>query len=95
MLIFFIKKQGDVFYMTKHPIQQLEKDEEGKLRFKQNSIVRFLKDTSKYNLNELALMPFDREDWEQFAQLIGYSLDGFGELSYVSQETHKKLMNNI
>jgi hypothetical protein len=40
-------------------------------------------------------MPFDREDWEQFAQLIGYSLDGFGELSYVSQETHKKLMNNI
>ena len=76
--------------MAKHPVQPLEQDSEGKLRFKQNKIVRFLKDTSQYDLNKLAVMPFDQEDWEQFAQLIGYSLDGFSELSYVSDETFKR-----
>jgi hypothetical protein len=76
--------------MKNHPMQPLEKDEDGTIRFKRNKIVSFLKDTSKYNLNELSLMPFDKEDWEQFAQLIGYSLDGFGELSYVNEKTYKK-----
>ena len=80
--------------MTQHPVQPLEKDNDGKLRFKQNKIVRFLKDTSQYDLNKLADMPFDKEDWEQFAQLLGYSLDGFGELSYVSDETYKRAETN-
>ncbi|GMV06748.1 MAG: hypothetical protein AMXMBFR53_30230 [Gemmatimonadota bacterium] len=31
---------------------------------------------------------FSVEDSEQFAQLIGYSLSGFGELSYVTDETY-------
>ncbi len=34
-------------------------------------------------------MGFSDEDREQFAQLIGYSLNGFGELSYVSEETYE------
>lgn len=69
----------------KHPIQPLEKDADGKIRFKKNSIVDFL---SKNRLNELSEMDFPQEDWEQLAQLIGYSLTGFSELSYVSDETY-------
>jgi hypothetical protein len=68
-----------------HPIQPIEKDEHGVLRFKPNTIVDFL---AKDRLNELAAMDFPREDWEQLAQLIGYSLSGFGDLSYVKDFTY-------
>jgi hypothetical protein len=37
-------------------------------------------------MNNLALLPFSNEDRVQFAQLIGYSLNGFGELPYVSDK---------
>jgi hypothetical protein len=39
-------------------------------------------------MNHLAEMDFSAEDREQFAQLIGYSLSGFGELDYVSDATY-------
>lgn len=61
---------------------------DGVLRFKENKIVSFLLEHGGYDLNKLAQMDFPREDREQFAQLIGYSLSGFGELSYVSEETY-------
>jgi len=35
------------------------------------------------------MIGFPQEDREQFAQLIGYSLSGFGELDYVSDETYE------
>lgn len=76
--------------LPEHPIQPLYKDEEGTIRFKSNKIVRFLLDAGPYDLNTLAVMDFSREDREQFAQLIGYSLSGFGELSYVSDKTYKQ-----
>lgn len=72
---------------THHPIQPLS-NEDGVLRFKKNSIVVFLLDNGGFDLNKLAMMNFSKEDREQFAQLIGYSLSGFGELSYVSDETY-------
>ena len=72
----------------RHPIQPLEKDNDGVLRFKQNAIVRYLLDAGPFDMNHLALMPFSQADQEQFAQLIGYSLCGFGDLSYVSAETY-------
>ena len=67
--------------MTKHPMQPLEWVDDV-IRFKQNKIVRFLLDAGLYDMNLLLMMPFDREDYEQFAQLIGYSVSGFGDLSY-------------
>lgn len=70
----------------KHPIQPLEKDARGVLRFKQNAIVAFLIDHGGIDLNGLARMHFQDEDRVQLAQLIGYSLSGFSELSYVSDE---------
>lgn len=71
-----------------HPLQPLVTDDEGTVRFKQNAIVRFLLDNAKYDLNVLSTMPFSQEDWIQFAQLIGYSLCGFSELSYVTDEAY-------
>lgn len=72
----------------RHPIQPLIKDKSGVLRFKRNEIVRFLLDAGPYDLNKLAMMDFSDEDREQLAQFIGYSLRGFGELSYVSDKTY-------
>ena len=67
-------------------MQPLIKGEEGIVRFKANAIVRHLLENGPVDLNHLAVMPFSREDQVQFAQLIGYSLSGFAELSYVSDE---------
>lgn len=71
----------------KHPIQPIYTDPNGTYRFKENGIVKFLLDNGGFDMNKLAMMDFSREDREQFAQLIGYSLSGFGELGYVSDET--------
>ncbi len=76
--------------MSQHPIQPLAIDKDGVLRFKPNAIVRFLLDAGPYDLNKLALMPWSDEDREQLAMLIGYSLSGFSELSYVSDETYER-----
>lgn len=75
--------------MADHPIQPLETDSSGTLRFKENKIVRHLLDHGGINLNDIAILNFPQEDQEQFAQLIGYSLSGFSELSYVSDETYE------
>ena len=69
-----------------HPIQPLYNDN-GVTRFKANAIVRYLLDAGPFDMNHLAMLPFSDDDREQFAQLIGYSLSGFSELSYVSDET--------
>ena len=37
-------------------------------------------------------MHFTAEDREQFAQLIGYSMSDFGELSYVTDRTYMAAM---
>lgn len=72
----------------KHPIQPIE-DDNGTLRFKPNKIVQYLLDAGPFDMNHLAVIPFPQEDREQFAQLIGYSLTGFSELSYVRDETYE------
>lgn len=74
--------------MQKQPMQPLYKDNEGIVRFRENAIVQYLLDAGPFNMNQLAMMPFRQEDKEQFAQLIGYSLSGFGDLSYVSDKTY-------
>jgi hypothetical protein len=75
----------------KNPIQPLSKDAQGTLRFKKNAIVDYLLEWSKQRglgLNELAAMDFTQDDREQFWQLIGYSLIGYSELSFVSDATY-------
>ena len=73
-----------------HPLQPIYLDEHGTPRFRKNNIVDFLLENGGYSLNELATKGFSNEDWEQFAQLIGYSISGFGELNYVSDRAFNK-----
>ena len=72
--------------IKKHPIQPLEIDDKGVLRFKRNEIVRYLLDNGNIDLNKLSVLDFTREDKEQFVQLIGYSHSGSLDLEYVSDE---------
>lgn len=72
--------------MMWHPIQPLALDESGVLRFQKNQIVRDLLDHASQHgmdLNTIACKPYHVEDRRQLSQLIGYSLDGYGSLSYV------------
>jgi len=65
------------------PLQPIAKG-----RFVPNRIVQMLLDVAPIGMNELACMDFTDQERMQFAQLIGYSLVGFGELSYVDEETY-------
>ena len=57
-------------------------------RFKENKIVRHCLDAGGTDLNKIAMLDFSVEDAEQFAQLIGYSLGGYADLSYVTDESY-------
>lgn len=57
------------------------------IRFVENAIVNQLLKESQdrgFGLNHLAHQDFTQTDWEQFYQLIGYSVCGYHELSMVS-----------
>lgn len=69
--------------MSKHPMQKIENG-----RFVENKIVTWLLDSCGLDMNDIAVQKFDQEDREQFAQLIGYSVSGWGSLSYVSEESY-------
>ncbi len=77
---------GDVkiiMRLMKHPMQPIEWDDEGVIRFKRNVIVRFLLDWASergMDLNGLQLVPASSDDWTQFMQLIGYSVSGAGDV---------------
>ena len=75
-----------------HPVQPLVRDSHGTTRFKENKIVRYLLDLCRAkgvcDLNALEIIDFPREDREQFLQLIGYSLSGFGEWDCVRDSTY-------
>lgn len=74
-------------------MQPFIKDKKGTVRFKSNKLVeRLLEESQKqgFGLNELACIEASQPDREQFAQLIGYSLSGYHELPYVSDESALK-----
>jgi len=67
----------------KMPMQPIEDG-----RFVPNRIVEQLLDTSSLDLNSIAILDFTPEERQQLAQLIGYSLNGYGELGYVDNESY-------
>jgi len=89
-----LKKKG----YQPQPMQPVALDAHGVLRFRQNAVVRALLDQdtesgrtypdwparSDGGLNWVATQEFSQADQEQLAQLIGYSISGYHELSYVS-----------
>lgn len=76
--------------MGKHRMQKIHIDKNGVARFRENAIVRHLLDAGPSDMNTIGAMQFSRSDREQFAQLIGYSVSGFGELSYASEKSVAK-----
>jgi hypothetical protein len=70
------------------PNQPLVIDKHGAQRFRANALVNYLLDNGPFNMNDLAEVECSVADREQFAQLIGYSLSGYGELSYVTDERY-------
>lgn len=82
--------------MSKFPLQPIVKDQRGQPRFKGNKIIIWLFENhakgATLDLNKIACMDFPDEDREQLAMLLGYSLGGFSELSYVSNETYEAAM---
>lgn len=76
---------GNELLKDPHPMQPIVLADNDVIRFKANKIVRFLLDWASQrgiDMNTLAIMPFSQEDRAQFAQLIGYSVSGYGELQY-------------
>jgi hypothetical protein len=78
----------------RHPMQPIGWDGKGVARFKQNAIVNYLLSECARlggpDLNsiayQVALGHFPAEDQVQLAQLIGYSVSGFGEISFVPRD---------
>ena len=83
------------------PMQPVHEDAHGAHRFRKNVIVDALVDRdtergrvypdfparSDGGMNWIGSQGFSREDQEQLAQLVGYSVSGYHELSYVSDES--------
>jgi hypothetical protein len=73
------------------------------IRFQENAVVSYMMEHASellvdndvmwvkgsIDLNKLfiATQHVHRDDWVQFAQLIGYSVSGFGDLNYVDKQT--------
>lgn len=79
-------------------MQPIIKDERGVLRFKKNGLVDVLYEhgvNTGLGLNELHCMNFTDEDRQQFAQLIGYSVSGYGSLSYVTDEAYEAAEKSV
>lgn len=79
----------------RHPVQGVWKDGVDVVRFKQNRIVVDLYQAARaapqaLDMNRIVSdwpRRYEREDLEQLAQLLGYSLSGMAVLEYVSDET--------
>ena len=81
------------FKTPKHPTQPLE-IVDGIVRFKPNKIIDYLFAQGLLDLNKIAHMPFPDEDRTQLVQLLGYSVCGFCDLSFPSDEVKDKVWNN-
>lgn len=76
--------------MSKHPMQRIEHDDKGVIRFRSNKIIEDLFMRGALDLNQIACAKYDEEDRMQLAQLLGYSVSGYGDLSYASRKSVRK-----
>ena len=77
------------------PMQPVGLDPFGTHRFLENRIVTDLLKTSEcMNMNTIAEAALDGDysdaERRQFAQLIGYSVDGYSSLSYVNDASYER-----
>jgi hypothetical protein len=86
-----IVEQADARGSIMHPMQPVVLTRDGIIRFKANEVVTALfNHAQNTGLNmcdmRLRFTQCNNEDWSQFAQLIGYSVSGYGDLSYADDE---------
>lgn len=81
------RREGAAMSNKPLPMQPVTIDKNGRARFRRNKLVEHLLDNGGLDLNKLALVECPPEDREQLAQLIGYSVAGYHELSYVTDES--------
>lgn len=81
--------------MADHPMQATVRDKHRVVRFRANKIVEHLIRVSPDDLNKLATMGFSDEDWRQLAQMNGYSVDGYCDLSYVDAQARRKAVRRL
>lgn len=84
-----------------HPMQPIYRTPDDQPRFKMNKVVRHLLDQGPFSLTDVwqfvGALGYSDEDLEQFYQLIGYSVGGYGEMFPKSETTHKadKIADNL
>ena len=66
---------------VQHPMQDLRWDGDV-IRFRANEIIKDAVESGAINLNDIACKQYSQADHMQLAQMIGYSVSGFGDLSY-------------
>ena len=74
----------------KFPMQPIQLDTHGTARFAKNRIVDDLLEFATargFGLNQIAIGDYSDEEHMQLAQLIGYSVSGYGDLSYSSEQS--------
>jgi hypothetical protein len=77
--------------MSKHPMQRVKFDDKGVIRFQENRIIVDLFVQGILDLNKIAMNPaYDADDRMQLAQLLGYSVSGYGDLSYTTSKSVRK-----
>lgn len=85
--------------MPAQPRQSIILDEYGIMRFQENSIIAWLWKSGKLNMNEIASKDFSDADRRQLAQLLGYSVGGYQDLSYaendISDEEYYKNVSRL
>lgn len=75
------------------PMQPVVLASDEVIRFKENRIVYALLENSRrhgYGLNEATRDDYTPDERMQMAQLIGYSVSGYGSLSYVTDESYEE-----
>lgn len=85
-----VKVRHDFMSQIPHPMQPIGLDDEGRPRFKANAVVRWLVDSGRLSLNDVPDSLFSRDDLAQFWQLLGYSVSGYGELSFIPDDIKDK-----
>ncbi|AUT62869.1 hypothetical protein [Paraburkholderia terrae] len=73
----------------KHPQQQVYIDDTGAPRFRQNAIVFHLLTHGSIRWDQILMMDFPLADREQIAQQMGYSVMGYSELHWISDESYQ------
>jgi hypothetical protein len=66
----------------KQPTQPIELDAYGVVRFQPNAILVYLFESKRLNLNDISIKRFPVEDMRQVWQQLGYSVSGYGDLSF-------------